>query len=205
MNFTDLDNDVLNSIGGNSNSHSFEKIIESSFELHSTEGLTENQMEPVIIKHSSYHDFNQLVTALKNYKNKFSILSSNIQSLGAKWNELQILIKRLRDQNCMFSALCFQETWLEEGADISQYQLEGYEAIPQGKHCSKAGGLIIYLHENFKYVKKPAIKHDTWEGQFIHIKKNDFLSKSILLGTIYRATLYLNYTAFINEFKPHLS
>ncbi len=207
MNFTDLDNDVLNSIGGNSNSHSLEKIIESGFEIHTTEETTELEMEPEMIKHSSYHDISQVVSALKNCKNKFSILSSNIQSLGAKWAELQIFLKRLRDQNCIFSALCFQETWLEEGTDISQYQLEGYEAIPQGKHCSKAGGLIIYLHKNFKYVKKTAIKHDTWEGQFIHIKKGDFLSKSILLGNIYRATLYLNehYTAFINEFKPHLS
>ena len=154
MNFTDLDNDVLNSIGGNSNSHSLEKIIESGFEIHTTEETTELEMEPEMIKHSSYHDISQVVSALKNCKNKFSILSSNIQSLGAKWAELQIFLKRLRDQNCIFSALCFQETWLEEGTDISQYQLEGYEAIPQGKHCSKAGGLIIYLHKNFKYVKK---------------------------------------------------
>ncbi len=154
MNCTDLDNDVLHSIGGNTESHSFAKIIEQDFNLPGTSESSMEESEPIIIKHSSYHDIDQIVTVLNNHKNKFSIFSTNIHSLGAKWSEFQIFVKRLRDKKCYFSALCIQETWLEEGASIDEYKLEGYEAIPQGKHCSKAGGLMIYLHEKFKYVKK---------------------------------------------------
>lgn len=135
------------------------------------------------------------------------MFSSNIQSLRAKWSDFQIFIERLHKNDCCFSALCLQETWLDEGVDTADFELEGYEFIPQGRHCSKAGGLGIYLHQNFKYCKRQAYKHDTWEGQFIHIKKGDYLAKPIVLGNIYRATLYLNenYNTFIKEFQPHLS
>ena len=104
MNCTDLDNDVLHSIGGNTESHSFAKIIEQDFDLRVTSDSSSEEMEPILIRHSSYHDFNQIVTALNNHKNKFSIFSTNIQSLGAKWSEFQIFVKRLCEKNCFFSA-----------------------------------------------------------------------------------------------------
>ncbi len=49
----------------------------------------------------------------------------------------------------MFGAICIQASWLSEGDDTFQIQLEGYECILQGKTCSSKEGLIIYLHENF--------------------------------------------------------
>ena len=51
------------------------------------------------------------------------------------------------------------------------------------------------------------MKYDTWEGQLIHIKKNDHLSRPIILGNIYRRPLELvdNYTQFTNEISLHLS
>ncbi len=42
--------------------------------------------------------------------------------------------------------LCIQESWLSEGDDISQIQIEGYDCTLQGKLCSSEEGLLIYLH-----------------------------------------------------------
>lgn len=167
----------------------------------------DQESEPCIIQHSSYHDTDQLVAALNNNKNKFSILSTNIQSLPAKMNEFKIFIERLKNQDCMFSAICIQESWLNDGDDIKDLQLQDYDIISQGKHCTSKGGLVIYLHNIFKHTPKLTLKYDTWEGQFIHIKRGNHLSKPIILGNIYRRPVDLldNYTQFITELSTNLS
>ena len=44
---------------------------------------------------------------------------SNIQSINAKFDQLRIILEGLERQNCEFSAICLQETWLSEASDIS--------------------------------------------------------------------------------------
>ncbi len=61
-----------------------------------------------------------LKSTLINYKNKFSIFSTNIQSINEKFNELQIFVERLKQANYMFIAICIQESWLSESNDTSQ-------------------------------------------------------------------------------------
>ncbi len=202
----DLDSDILHGFGGNADSHSFIRIIQSETDRENDD-ISEFEQEHCIIKHSSYHDFDKLVSVLKSHKNKFCVFSQNIQSIGAKWNELQIFIQRLKNQGLFFSAICLQETWLDDNANIKDYDLDDYEPISQGKHCTNAGGLLIYLHKKFKHTVKKQLKYDTWEGLFIQVKKGEYLSKPVILGNIYRKTLYLNehYTQFSNELSPHLS
>ena len=193
----DLDSDILHGFGGNADSHSFIRIIQSETDRENDD-ISEFEQEPCIIKHSSYHDFDKLVSVLKSHKNKFCVFSQNIQSIGAKWNELQIFIQRLKNQGLFFSAICLQETWLDDNANIKDYDLDDYEPISQGKHCTNAGGLLIYLHKKLKHTVKKQLKYDTWEGLFIQVKKGEHLSKPVILGNIYRKTLYLNehYTQF---------
>ena len=195
-NFTSLDKDILRGIGGTEATHSFIRINDSETDL--TE-ISENETEPCIIRHSSYHTIEDITSILQNNVNKFSIFSSNIQSLQAKWHLFQIYIERLRQNDCFFNVICLQECWLGNDFKKEDYNLDGYQIIHQNRHCSTAGGLIIYLQDKFKYKEKTAIKHDHWEGQFIQIKKNEYLSKSIILGNIYRCTLYLN--EHYNEFS----
>ncbi len=47
--------------------------------------------QPQIICHSPYYDFNKLSSVLRNNQNSFSIFSTNIQSINAKFTELKIL------------------------------------------------------------------------------------------------------------------
>ncbi len=64
----------------------------------------------------------------------------------------------------------------------------------QGKSCSVKRGLIIYLHDEFKYDYKSKLnKYKTWEGQVIQLKKGENFNKPIVHKMSY------------NEISPVLS
>jgi len=190
---------------GGSDTNSFLHIIDSDQNTNETD-ISEQESEPCIISHSSYHDHDKLIATLKKCKDKFSILSTNIQSLRAKMDEFRIMIDRLKRTDCYFSAICIQESWLTDNDDTDHLKLEGYNLIPQSKHCSSKGGLIIYLHEHFQHTQKLKLKYNSWEGQFIQVKKGEYLSKPIIVGNIYRppSDLIESYREFINELSPIL-
>ena len=48
----------------------------------------------------------------------FSILSTNIQSINAKFNELEAFVEDLGKHNFKFSVICLQETWLSDNDDL---------------------------------------------------------------------------------------
>ncbi len=75
-----------------------------------------------------------------------------------------MFVEHLKTFDFQFSAICIQESWLSEGDDISQIQLEGYKRIPQGKSCSSNGGLIINLQDKFDYTYKSRLtNYNTWK------------------------------------------
>ncbi len=135
---TDLDKACLHHVSGISN-----KSLVQMLDADSDDNDDSNQLP--IIQHSSYYDFEKLTSTLNSFKNKFSIFSSNIQSINAKIDEHRIFVKCLQKYNFIFSAVCIQESWLSEVDDTSQILLEGYKCIIQGTFCSAKGGLIIYL------------------------------------------------------------
>ncbi len=93
-----------------------------------------------------------MISTLTQNKNNFSILSTNIQSLRAIFDELNIFIEHLRTLNLEFSAICAQESCISDNDDLQQIELKGYKLISQRKsQCSGKGGLTIYLHEKFNY------------------------------------------------------
>ena len=133
---------------------------------------------------------------LEMNKGAFTILSTNITCLNAKFDELSIFIQDLKQNGLFFSAICLQESWLSEDDDIFMYQLDGYT-------CSPKGGLVIYLHENFTYSTVALYERsDVWEGQFIQISGNE-LSFKLLLGNVYRPPrdILHNYNTFNDEFN----
>ena len=101
------------------------------------------------IQECHYYSDSNLTKILSEQSNMFSIPSLNIQSLNAKFDQLHIFVQQLRQSNHEFSAICLQESWLSNVADISLYQLEGYTLIMQGKTCSQHGGLVIYLNNKY--------------------------------------------------------
>ena len=130
----------------------------------------------------------------------------NIESINAKFNELQAFIHMCNESNFELSAICIQESWLSENDDYALVQLDNYTCIVRGKKCSNKGGLKIYLHNKFNHtVLSTTFTSADFEGQFIQVKGGG-LKKPITIGNIYRPPrdLLENYTTFINEMTPIL-
>ena len=123
---------------------------------------------------SSYYDtdsFNKLVNA-KNSKRRFSLLSTNIQSINSKFSELEAYILKLNKLEFDYSAICLQESWLSDNDDISQLQATDYNIIAQGKQCSTKAGLLTYLHKNFNYTilnNQDTPESQKWEYQIVKL------------------------------------
>ena len=151
------------------------------------------------IQHS--YDTDNLKILADEYKDRLSIFSSNIQSIYAKFNELEIFIEDLNTINFKFNVICLQESWITDNSDLSQIQLPGYNCIIQGKHYSEKGGLVIYIDTRFKYeVLINLNEYEYWEGQIIKVTGRG-LPKEIIIGNIYRPPRMLHdqIRQFINE------
>ena len=160
-----------------------------------------------IIRRSSYYDFDKFNSLAKKQGKQLSILSSNIQSINAKFSELEAYVNDVSSLNFKFSIIYLQESWLSENDDLSLIQLTGYDCISQGKSCSSKGGLLIYIDNRFDYeVKMNLNTYEHWEGQIIHITGGG-LSQPVIIGNIYRPPRPSteNYNKFINEFSTVIS
>ena len=67
---------------------------------------------PLTVRHFAYVDYLEFSKLLKENQNEFCILSLNIQSLNARFDELVILLLNLTKTHCKFNAICIQESWL---------------------------------------------------------------------------------------------
>ncbi len=168
--------------------------------------VDENNELPTI-RRSSYHDFEKFNLLVQNNNKHFSILSSNIQSINAKFSELEAFVNDLSSLNFLFRIICLQESWLSDNDDLSLIQLNGYDCISQENSCSTKGGLLIYIDKHFDYeVKMKLNMYEQWEGQIIQVNGGG-LSQTVTIGNIYRPPRPLteNYNEFINEFTMVLS
>ena len=100
----------------------------------------------IIRRSSYYYDFEFFYSVIKNNNKHFNILSSNIQSISAKFSELEAFVNDLSSLNFKFSIVHRQECWLSDIDDISLIQLSGYDCISQGKSCHNKCGLITYIN-----------------------------------------------------------
>ena len=98
-----------------------------------------------IMKTLSYYDTNYFKSLINTKTNNVGVLSTNIQSINAKLNEIEVFPQELRLLNYAFSIICVQEDWLTEHDDLCNIQLEDYTCISLGKTSSTKGGLIVYI------------------------------------------------------------
>ena len=134
-------------------------------------------------------------------------LSSNIQSINTKIDELVVFINDLSNINFKFSVICLQESGISENYDSSLLQLNGYNCVTQSKSCSDKGGLVMYINQVFDYKINMEINmYKLWEGQIIEVS-GDGLTQTITIGNICRPPRPSNenYKEFIDEFSTVLS
>ena len=139
--------------------------------------------EPQVIRCSSYYDIDKFTNLANSNTNSFSILSSNIQSINVKFNELELFLEDLRSTIFKFTVICLQETWKADNDDFSKFFLDGYDCITQGE-CRTKGELLIYVDNKYKSeVKINLNMYEHWEGPIIKVTGNS-LSKTMTIGNI---------------------
>ena len=161
-----------------------------------------------VTSNSPYIDASNLTDHMKTFKNNFTVLTLNIQSLLAKFDKLTEFLSNLASKNFFFSAICLQESWLsDQNIDMNTFNIPNYNIINLGATVSKHGGLITYLHSSFQYkILDAYAKSRLWEGLFLEVTK-DSLNKKVILGNIYRPPKdrYDDIRSFINEYCSTLS
>ena len=167
--------------------------------------LNTNQIPSV--KNSPYLNNEEFISFCGKHQNNFSTLSSNIQSLRAKFNKFEVLVETLRNNGCKLSIICLQETWLTEYSSLSCLQIEGYKLIFQPARCSSHAELAFYLSTEYKFEFLELHTDSTfWESRFIKITGEN-LNKFVIVGNIYRPPRNQNhnYQSFISDITPILS
>ena len=81
---------------------------------------------------SSYHDTEKFNQVASTRLHDFSIITTHIESLNAKFDELVVQISELNKINFNYNVICLQETWLSETDDMSIFNIDGYNRISQG-------------------------------------------------------------------------
>ena len=163
-----------------------------------------NAQENQCIQQSSYYDIDKFSEVAKTRLNDFSILTTNIESLNAQFDELLIHITELKNINFKYSVICLQETWLSEMDDMSIFQIDGYDSISQGKSCSNKGGLAIYIDNRFDYeIIMNLNMYKQWEGLVIKVK-GDTLTNAVIICNVYRPPISTIpvLREFLNELAP---
>ena len=118
---------------------------------------------------------------MSSNNSNFSILSLNVQSINAKFDELKITIEQINQVHTI-SVICIQESWLQNESNINLYQLDNYNLISKSKYSSEHGGLLIYVHTDFEYEPLPGREQRTtgWEQLFVKIRHRIRIQKNTL-------------------------
>jgi hypothetical protein len=196
-----LDDKFLKGYGGISQ-NSLSEVLKLDNGIHDVF----NENATTIMKDSHYYDEN-FYEFIKDKNDGFVILSSNIESLPCKIDELVTFVTDLRRHEFEFSVMCFQECFITDKVDISMLQIEGYNCIVNTSKYHRKGGLVMYISEKFspKELSVSVNFQEKWETQFIELSSK-LLKKKMIIGNVYRLPRYLNsnYTSFTAEFADVL-
>ena len=101
---------------------------------------------------SNYYSVSDFTDIALKYKDGFSILSLNVQSINAKgkFEEFSLFIETVSKLSDI-KVICLQETWLSDESNTSLFELPNYSLIAHGKQCCKHAGLITYVHNSLKF------------------------------------------------------
>lgn len=194
----DLANTLFEKLGG-IEKHNLNSLLQFS---DSTEDY-ENSYSP-----SDYYDIESFIKLTKNLRQAFSSLTLNIESIQAKFDLLLAFVENISQHNFYFDALFLQETWLTDQQcdqkNIKRFDIPGYQTIPLGRKCGRKGGLIIYLHDKYKFVLRENLykASNDWEGLFVDVThcNKEKINCKITLANIYRPPRENNSDASISRF-----
>jgi hypothetical protein len=133
----------------------------------------------------SYIDELQFYDKFKDDK-RLSVMSLNVQSLPAKFNEFAEMISHMLFYKCEPDVICIQETW--RIADPELYKIEGYQCpVFKIRESMQGGGVAIYVKDcyNFKVINEYSSSVDkVAETLFIEMISKD--KNKFIFGSVYR-------------------
>jgi Endonuclease/Exonuclease/phosphatase family len=133
----------------------------------------------------NYLDETQFYDAYSN-NNRIMVMTWNVQSLPAKFEEFKDLITHMCLKNCSPDVICLQETW--KVIDPELFIIDGYQCpVFKLRESSQGGGVAIYVKIglNFNVVNKYSFSIDkVAESLFIELQTKD--RKKYFFGSIYR-------------------
>ena len=101
---------------------------------------------------SEYSSPEHILAYMKENKDKFTLMSLNLNSLNTKIAELRIFVEHLQSQNMGFSVIAVQEARINAKTmtNLNEYEIPGYKLLTQECQIdSQNGGLGIYIHEDY--------------------------------------------------------
>ena len=151
-----------------------------------------------------YLDETEFNSTFKNC-NDLSMMSVNVQSLTAKFNELNEMIRIMQINNCSPDIICLQELW--SFPCDSMFSLLGYHPlIFKLRNNYQGGGIGIFIKNKFKYTHLPHLSvfsERILETLFIEIEIRP--NHYCIIGSLYRPgtkhpsySLSESYSQFVN-------
>ena len=153
----------------------------------------------------------EIESYLKENRDRFTIFSLNVDSLNKKWDELKAFFAQLDQKNLSFCCIQFQEVRITDKCNVSKFVLPNYKTLSQGSVCSKKGGLITLVREDFSArVRENLYKKSTFfEAHFIEVTGQSTKNNKITVANIYRPprrnNRLITVRNFISELRPILN
>ncbi len=131
-------------------------------------------------------NFKCTYSSISNYKKVgITIMTLNIQSLNAKFNELKDFIYSLTNNNSAPDIICLQELW--RFPELAEFKIIGYQPlIHKLRNNSQGGGVGIYLKNGIKGtidIKTSIFCEKVFESLVMEITFN---KNKIIVGSLYR-------------------
>ena len=115
------DHSILSQLGGLENS-SIISILE----------IDNNELQ--VIKYSLYYELDKFKFLVNEKKKLVSIFILNMQSIYAKFYQLEAFIEELHYLQYKFNVICVKKCWISDQTYSFNVQLPGYDCITQ-LHC----------------------------------------------------------------------
>ena len=128
------------------------------------------------------------LTIEKQHQSGLNILHLNIRGLILHKPELMLLLNALSCKNIHVDILLLCETFINS-MNEHKGKLKGYKEIHNFRKKMEKGGVAVFINKKFDY----KIRHDltifdegTFESQFVELTRYKGVSKSLIIGEMYR-------------------
>src|SRR5258705_3004522 len=120
-----------------------------------------------------YTNYSRVDIFTKKMTNELNILTVNIRSIRAHFEDLKIKLDILSDKHQSPDIIILTETWVGE-EEKTYFHLDGYNSLFSGNDSRRGKGVIMYIKNNLPF---NLLDHIT-------IKNSDLVGVSITLNKI---------------------